>query len=195
MSEPINEISFNIDFQDRRTIRLDFTPVQNDSQTYKFIMTPYKNEVAYTLDAGWTYTISVRRPNNTSVIDSATVDGTDIVYTLGASFLEQYGVHKCTVEIFDGTKRLTSNTFMWDTLQEHGGDEAITNTNEYPILTELIDDMEASNALWEEDDGEIAPVDDVDLNLGTKGIIMTDATLGGEFVISLDDGILVITPK
>jgi len=167
MGEPINEISFDIDFLDRSVQRIDFKPVQNDSQTYKFVMTPLKDGVAYTLEGGWTYTISVRRPNYTSVIDTATVDETDIVYTLGSSFLEQYGVHKCTVEIFTGAKRLSSNTFMWEALQEHGGDKAITNTNEYPVYSRVIDLVDENGIItpngYESSDGTTAITQDVEI--------------------------------
>ncbi|MFA5395988.1 MAG: BppU family phage baseplate upper protein [Methanogenium sp.] len=142
MAEPINEIEFNLDFYRRSPIKLNWYPVQNDSQTYKFVVTPYKDEELYILDAGWTYTISVTRPNGTKVIDNATVESDKIVYILGSSFLEQYGMHKCTIEIFDGTKRLTSNQFIWETIEETGGDDAITNTNEYPVYSEMLDHLD-----------------------------------------------------
>jgi hypothetical protein len=173
MTEPINEVLIDLDFYDRALVRLTFSPVQNDSQTYKFIMTPYKNGVAYTLDPTWTYTISVLRPNNTSVIDDATEDGGKIVYTLGSSFLEQYGLHRCSVEIFDGTKRLTSNAFTWEAINETGGDEAITNTNEYPVYSEMLDHLEDTDNPHE--------VNAADLGLGS-GISKTVSILDGDGV-------------
>lgn len=173
MAEPINEVLIDLDFYDRALVRLTFSPVQNDSQTYKFIMTPYKNGVAYTLDPSWTYTISALRPNNTSVIDDATEDGGKIVYTLGSSFLEQYGLHRCSVEIFDGTKRLTSNAFTWETINETGGDEAITNTNEYPVYSEMLDHLEDTDNPHE--------VNAADLGLGS-GISKTVSILDGDGV-------------
>jgi hypothetical protein len=173
VAEPINEVLIDLDFYDRALVRLTFSPVQNDSQTYKFIMTPYKNGVAYTLDPTWTYTISVLRPNNTSVIDDATEDGGKIVYTLGSSFLEQYGLHRCSVEIFDGTKRLTSNAFTWEAINETGGDEAITNTNEYPVYSEMLDHLEDTDNPHE--------VNAADLGLGS-GISKTVSILDGDGV-------------
>jgi len=173
VAEPINEVLIDLDFYDRSLVRLTFAPVQNDSQTYKFVMTPYKSGVAYTLDPTWTYTISVLRPNNTSVIDDATEESGNIVYTLGSSFLEQYGLHRCSVEIFDGTKRLTSNAFTWEAINETGGDEAITNTNEYPVYSEMVAHLDDTDNPHE--------VNAVDVGLGS-GISKTVSILDGDGV-------------
>lgn len=182
MAEPINEVLIDLDFYDRALVRLTFAPVQNDSQTYKFIMTPYKNGVAYTLDPTWTYTISVLRPNNTSVIDDATEDGGKIVYTLGSSFLEQYGLHRCSVEIFDGTKRLTSNAFTWETINETGGDEAITNTNEYPVYSEMLDHLD------DEDNPHSVTAAQVGLSVGIEQVIEIEDNSGNIHTITFGAG-------
>ena len=182
MSEPINEIEFNLDFYRRSPIKLNWYPVQNDSQTYKFVITPYKDEELYTLDAGWTYTISVTRPNDTKVIDTATVESDKIVYTLGSSFLEQYGMHKCTIEIFDGTKRLTSNQFIWETIEETGGDEAITNTNEYPVYSEMLDHLE------DEDNPHSVTAAQVGLSVGTEQEIIIEDSSGNIHTLTFGVG-------
>jgi len=57
---------------------------------------PLKSGEAFDLLPAWTIRVTVKRPDGTSVVDTATVnieDGT-IEYTLGNSFNSQSGAHQ-----------------------------------------------------------------------------------------------------
>ena len=139
--------TFDIELDIMSTIakRYNFNIVQNDVDVNVFNITMYNDTSILDLTDVSSASITFYRSNATSVVGSATIsttptDGT-ISYTCGTSEVSVSGLTKATIELYGGSgERLSSNQFTFYVTSELGGNSTITSSNEYPILTTLIDE-------------------------------------------------------
>lgn len=126
----------NVDFNKG----ISYTPktfVAGDYQTCELLFNT-KQDIS-----GLDMRVSFKLPNDTYAIHSATIISSNqgnIILPTGV-LLE--GRVDCQVALYDGTKRLTNSVEFYYKVSGDYSDTAVATSDNYPILTQLIEDVEA----------------------------------------------------
>jgi hypothetical protein len=91
-----------------------------------------------------TVTVTIRKVDNTSVVYNVNVVGADTVaFITDANALACPGAVYTTVEVYEGSIRLTSMKFLYFVLESMNNSDDIASFTDYPILTKLISEVQA----------------------------------------------------
>ncbi len=131
------------------TIHTEILYVQGDSEVYPLEINLYKNKQHFDL-TGKTATITFTKMSGAVVVGECEVkeaiDGT-LTYDFKGNEINEEGKVRALVQIYEGDKRLSFQEFIFFVKATKDTNESIKATDEFNVLTDLIDKVNNTNAL------------------------------------------------
>lgn len=95
--------------------------------------------------------VTIKRPDGTNSNSLAVLDDHRVIYLLEPNALTQLGLHEAEVQLYGGDNKLMiSSTFHYSVCESLYDESGITEQEEYPILVQLITQVENQMRLIEE---------------------------------------------
>lgn len=120
------------------TIHTEILYVQGDSEVYPLEINLYKNKQHFDL-TGKTATITFIKVSGTVVVGECEVNDDTLIYNFKGNEINEEGKVKALVQIYEGSKRLSFQEFIFFVKATKDTNESIKATDEFNVLTDLID--------------------------------------------------------
>jgi hypothetical protein len=136
----IKNIDFTLNLIDRKTRNLNIDFVVGDTKSSMFTIT-LVSKTALSFD-GVTAEVIFKKADDNVVVGTASIVNNKIQYILGTNEISYPGTVYASVEIYGSNgERLTTPEFYFNVKESLDSDESVTSTTEYPILTQLINEV------------------------------------------------------
>ena len=128
------------------TIHTEILYVQGDSEVYPLEINLYKNKQHFDL-TGKTATITFIKMSGAVVVGECEVKNDTLIYDFIGNEINEEGKVRALVQIYEGNKRLSFQEFIFFVKAIKDTNESIKATDEFNVLTDLIDKVTNTNAL------------------------------------------------
>ncbi|MDF2985740.1 MAG: hypothetical protein K0R50_1250 [Eubacterium sp.] len=117
--------------------------VANDYLTNIFNIKIYENAAEISYPSIHHATVVFAKPDNTYVEGDLTKTSTGFTYTVGTNAIAAYGEVTASVQLFgSNNERLSTARFQFTVLRDLADKDAVESTSEFPILQQLVADVE-----------------------------------------------------
>ena len=117
--------------------------VQGDSEVYPLTINLRKYSMPFNL-TGKTATITLKKESDAVVVGECEVKDINgvLIYNFKGNEINEQGKVKALIQVYEGNKRLTFQEFVFHVKGTKDLNESIKATDEFNILTDLIDSVE-----------------------------------------------------
>ena len=120
--------------------------IQGDSEVYPLTINLRKHAMPFDL-TGKTATLTVTKMSGAVVVGECEVKNDTLIYDFIGNEINEEGKVRALVQIYEGNKRLSFQEFIFFVKAIKDTNESIKATDEFNVLTDLIDKVNNTNAL------------------------------------------------
>ena len=120
--------------------------IQGDSEVYPLTINLRKHGMPFDL-TGKTATLTVTKMSGAVVVGECEVKNDTLIYDFIGNEINEEGKVRALVQIYEGNKRLSFQEFIFFVKAIKDTNESIKATDEFNVLTDLIDKVTNTNAL------------------------------------------------
>ncbi len=130
------------------TLNTDILYIEGDSEVYPLEINLFKDNKHFDL-TGKTATITFTKVSGLVVVGDCSIKDIEgvLLYDLKGTEINEEGEVKALVQIYEGSKRLSFQEFIFNVKAIKNTNDAIKATDDYRVLTDLIDKVSNTNVL------------------------------------------------
>ncbi len=130
------------------TLNTDILYIEGDSEVYPLEINLFKDNKHFDL-TGKTATITFTKVSGLVVVGDCSIKDIEgvLLYDLKGTEINEEGEVKALVQIYEGSKRLSFQEFIFNVKAIKNTNDAIKATDDYRVLTDLIDKVSNANVL------------------------------------------------